>query len=83
MEKFSQSVMLQNDWFETTVPDLKVGDTVLFEHEPDEPTQQGHTVTSIFCNGIDNIIVCYIPEWTTTRSFSMFNYELTKFRVRK
>lgn len=83
MEKFATQVMKQNGWVETTVPDLKVGDVVLFDNEMDEPTQQGHTVTSIFDNGDGDIIVCYIPQWTVIRSFSMFKYALKNFRQRK
>lgn len=81
MEKFDTKDMKHNGWTETTVPDLKVGNTILFDTE--DTTQQGHTVTSIFDNGDNDIIVCHIPEWTPTRSFSMFKYGKRNFRLKK
>lgn len=73
--------MAKNGWVETTVPDLKVGDIILFNNE--EPTDQGHQVTSIFTNGDDDIFVCYIPEWTPTSSFSIFTYGAKEFHHKK
>ena len=60
------------------LPDLKIGDCILFEDESDD--QQGHVVVDIIRPNGAHICVQHDPEWTPVRNSSMFVYGKKKFR---
>lgn len=70
-----------NGW-ETGIelPDLRIGDCFLFEHEEDDA--QGHIVVDIL--RVENhVLIQHEPEWTPVRSSSMHPYKSLKFRIKK
>jgi hypothetical protein len=60
------------------MPDLKIGDCILFEGEADE--HQGHVIVDIVKPPGGHVCVQYDPEWTPVRNSSMFLYGTKKFR---
>ncbi len=74
-----ERVKQRNGW-ETglSMPDLNVGDCILFEDELNDA--QGHVVTDIVRPKGGHICVQYCPEWTPVRNDSMFIYGQKIFR---
>lgn len=68
-------------YIKATVPDLNVGQTILFEGQKDH--EQGWVVNRILrVPHIDAIIVEVLPEYSNVRSATLFHYGMKKFRLK-